>query len=617
MSLFSELKRRNVFRVAVAYIVASWLVLQVVDVVQPILKFPDWVAQLTLLLLVLGFIAALIVSWAYEITPEGIKRDREVSPEDSIAHHTARRLDTITIVLVVVAIAVVVADRLLPEKVEVVPSAQPTQQAETEARPDVPGAESRGPSSAPQPPSVAVLPFANMSTDAENEFFADGISEELLNLLVRVEGLRVPSRTSSFAFKGQNMDIREIARQLEVNHILEGSVRKAENRVRITAQLIDVGTDTHLWSETYDRELEDIFAIQDEIAGHIVEAMHLVLGTGVTDQKPTDNLEAYTLYLQGRELFWRRSVPEDLAQASELLHRAVSLDPGFAEAWGLNALVEITMPAYSKEDNAPYAESAMEMVNQAFALDPNQLDAMLAVSQVHSVRGELGDALDQFQTMVKLAPHHSLTRQWFAVVLLKSGYLEEAFSHITRAVELDPANAINLDWYARIALTTGQLDRVVETAERSIQLGRVQGRVPLVYYYLDHGTLADIDPWLGDDDSDWAGFRKVFSVRDNPGHLEQAIEWINRNQVGGGAAYMILTAYMLSDDTEAFFRQLDQIYGYDETIDYLLWSPGLQHLRASEPFDHWARARGYDALWRSRGAPDLCQPDGADGWVCE
>ena len=273
MSLFKELERRNVFRVGVAYVVAAWVCLQVADLVLDSINAPDWVLQSLMLLIGLGFVAALIIAWAYELTPDGIKREKDVVRGDSITHETANKLNRITIGLVIVGVAIIMIDRLVPEQ----RSSEPSEPLQTASAPDSTVARPALEATTTTEKSVAVLPFVNMSSDPEQEFFSDGISEEILNVLVRIDDLRVPSRTSSFAFKGLNTDIKEIAAQLDVGHILEGSVRKSGNRVRVTAQLIDVSTDTHLWSETYDRELEDIFAIQDEIASHIVEEMKLVL----------------------------------------------------------------------------------------------------------------------------------------------------------------------------------------------------------------------------------------------------------------------------------------------------------------------------------------------------
>ena len=305
MSIFQELKRRNVFRIGIAYVVLSWVMLQVTDVVVPILSLPDWVARLVLFLLVIGFPFALFFAWVYELTPEGIKREKDVDRSQSITGKTGRKLDRFIIGVLVIAVAVLLLERFTGE-VSDDDATQAPQQIASEpidsdsvaSLQDAPGNDK----------SVAVLPFVNMSDDEQNEYFSDGISEELLNVLV---GLRVPSRTSSFTFKDSTLKVSDIGRELGVDNVLEGSVRKAGNRIRVTAQLIDVDTDTHLWSETYTRELDDIFAVQDEIAHAIVSALKVTLSgreEQALDQRPTDNIEAYNQYLYGRH-WWNQRIP--------------------------------------------------------------------------------------------------------------------------------------------------------------------------------------------------------------------------------------------------------------------------------------------------------------------
>ena len=270
MGLFDELKRRNVFRVGIAYLVLGWVVLQAADVIFPILQFPDWTISFVAVLAILGFPLALFFAWAFELTPEGLKRDHEVDRSESIAHVTGRKLDFAIIGLLVVALGFVVWDSYLSEPGEVVVTETPAETVETTPVEDAPTATA----------SIAVLPFVNMSADKDQEYFSDGISEELLNLLARVPGLKVAGRTSSFAFRGKDTDLREIGAALNVSTLLEGSVRKSGNTLRITAQLINVADGFHLWSDSYDRELTDVFAIQDEISAAIVQALKTKLGLG-------------------------------------------------------------------------------------------------------------------------------------------------------------------------------------------------------------------------------------------------------------------------------------------------------------------------------------------------
>ncbi|MCZ6517722.1 MAG: adenylyl cyclase, partial [Gammaproteobacteria bacterium] len=291
MSLYSELKRRNVLRVAIGYLAASWLLIQIVETLFPIFGLADELVRLFVIILVIGFPLILIFSWLYELTPEGLKLEKDVDRTVSEAHHTGKRLDRAIIVVLTLALGYFAFDKF------VLDPARDAAREETVARQARTDAlvESYGEN------SIAVMPFVNMSDDASNEYFSDGISEELLNLLAKIPQLRVISRSSAFSFKGKDVDIPTLAEQLNVAHVLEGSVRKAGNKVRVTAQLIEARSDTHLWSGTYDRELDDIFAIQDEIAAKVVEQLKITLLGSAPETRKTDP-EAYALFLQARYL---------------------------------------------------------------------------------------------------------------------------------------------------------------------------------------------------------------------------------------------------------------------------------------------------------------------------
>jgi len=253
-SLIQEFKRRNVFRVAVAYAIVSWLVVQVADTAVPALRLPDWVPSLVFLLIALGFVPTLLFAWAFELTPDGIKRAKDVDRSQSITGDTGRKLNQITLVALALVVALVVADRFIAPRDPSQSSAAATSATADEV-------------------SIAVLPFADMSPEKDQDYFSDGITEEILNGLAKLKVMKVAGRTSSFAFKGRNEDLRDIGMALGVQHVLEGSVRKDGNKLRITAQLIKVSDGFHLWSETYDRELDDVFAVQDEISAAIVKEL--------------------------------------------------------------------------------------------------------------------------------------------------------------------------------------------------------------------------------------------------------------------------------------------------------------------------------------------------------
>jgi TolB-like protein len=334
--LFEELKRRNVFKVGTAYVVLAWLLAQITDVFLEPFGAPDWVIKTILLLLVAGFPVALLFAWAFELTPEGIKKEKDVDRSQSITHETGQKLNLAIIFILVLALGYFAVDKFALAPARNAEQAQARNETEAAAA----AAESE---SEKTEKSIAVLPFVNMSDDAANEYFSDGISEEILNSLARVKEIKVAGRTSSFAFKGQNQDLRQIGDALGVDHILEGSVRKAGTKVRITAQLIQVDDGFHLWSDTYDRELTDVFAIQDEIATAILKQLkaQLLEGEQVVVTTTRADSEAYDLYLLAKQRMYERSGPT-IQSAADLLDRAIARDPEYAPAYaqrGISALL--------------------------------------------------------------------------------------------------------------------------------------------------------------------------------------------------------------------------------------------------------------------------------------
>src|SRR5438552_4332117 len=365
MNFFAELKRRNVIRMAGLYLVGAWLLTQVASTVLPMFGAPDWLPRTIVSLLAIGFIPALIFSWVFEMTPEGVKRDEDVPPEQSIAPQTARRMNRMIIVVLVLALAYFGFDKFV---------LAPRREA---AR--IPNESS----SANSAKSIAVLPFVNMSSDKEQDYFSDGLSEELLNQLAQVPQLRVIARTSSFSFKGKEVDVATIARTLSVANVLEGSVRKSANTLRVTAELIRASDSSHLWSQTYDRDRTDIFKVQDEIAGDVVAALKVKLLP--TQELPkaqrTNNPEAYQQYLQGRYYLNRFSVA-DWDKARAFLERATELDPKFPLAWAALSQVWTLQTGWSdKLTRAEFATDlahARETAERALQLDPDLPEALTA-----------------------------------------------------------------------------------------------------------------------------------------------------------------------------------------------------------------------------------------------
>jgi TolB-like protein/Flp pilus assembly protein TadD len=461
MSLIAELKRRNVFRVGVAYVVAAWLILQLTEVLSELMELESDVGKIVIILLVVGFVPALIFAWAFELTPEGIKRESAVDPDESITHVTGRKFDFAIIGLLVIAVLFMFVDNYVldaePEPAEViaeqVPPAEPIEREK----------------------SIAVLPFANLSDDASNEYFSHGISEELLNVLTRVTSLRVASRTSSFSFAGSNTAIPEIAAQLNVNHILEGSVRKAGNKVRITAQLIDVESDSHLWSDTYDRELDDIFSIQKEIATNIVAELTQALNAGeeiaTSARSPTTNIAAYEIYLQGRYLLALRG-GENMEEAARLFEQAVEMDDSFADAYAALGKTYALLPGWRlASDSRLFTEKSEAAIDQALRLNPDQSEALIARGfNATFSRWKWDEASAAFEQALRVNPNdaevHNLYGDYFTVI----GDFANAEKFERRAMELDMLAFVHAGELAALLISMGRYDESLVYAERAWKL---------------------------------------------------------------------------------------------------------------------------------------------------
>jgi TolB-like protein/Tfp pilus assembly protein PilF len=449
-SLFAELRRRNVFRAGAFFIAATWALAQGISQLGPAIGLPEWTTRWFLVAAVIGFPFWIAFAWFFEFTPEGIKRESEVEPHESITHHTGRKLDFAIIGVLAVAVVLLVTDRFVLHH-----------GVNEEAA--IPVAEH----------SIAVLPFVNMSDEKSNEYFSDGISEELLNLLAKIPQLQVTARTSSFSFKSQNIKIPEIARTLHVANVLEGSVRKAGNSVRITAQLIRAGTDTHLWSQTYDRKLDDIFAIQDEIAADVVKQLKVTLLGAVPTARTTDP-EAYALYLQAKQL-GRQFTAEAFRQSDALYRKVLAIDPRYAPAWtGLaeNLYHEADQGLLSIKDG--YAK-AREAATKVLAIDPDYAPAHARLGYIATADNDLAGAAQHFQRALALDPMDLDVLRASAILLGSLSRLDEALALEEAIVRRDPVNVsalFNLGLYQRKA---GRFDAAIASFRTVLSLAPGRG----------------------------------------------------------------------------------------------------------------------------------------------
>lgn len=479
--LLQELKRRNVVRVGVAYVVVAWLVIQVIETVSDPLGLPEWTEAFFIVLMLAGLPVILLFSWAFELTPEGIKKTKDVDTTESVTAETGKKLNYTIIVVLVMALGYFLWERQgLVEQAEQTASEQTAEVVETS------GAA-----------SIAVLPFVNMSADPEQEYFSDGISEELLNLLAKIPNLRVPARTSSFQFKGQNLDIGAVAEQLNVKHVLEGSVRKADVRVRVTAQLIEAETGYHLWSETYDRELDDIFAIQDEISAAIVTALSDTLGLKV-DAAPhvsaATNPEAYNLFLLAQHQVKNRT-KTDLESAIPNYERALELDPNYAPAHAGIGLAWYLLTASSTTFGAlPLEESlgrAMPHIEKALQLDGELPEALGVMGLTLDAMQRYEEAVPYYEKALVLNPSLTDVRNWYSQALGSLGRADESLAQLEKAYEMDPLSVLTLNNYTNELMMRRQFDAVEPVLDRLTQIDPARGATFKGWLFVSQGRAAD------------------------------------------------------------------------------------------------------------------------------
>src|SRR5437016_13276794 len=449
MSFFAELKRRNVIRFAGLYLVGAWLLVQVAGTVLPMFGAPDWLPRSIVILLAIAFVPALIFSWVFEMTPQGLKRDEDVPPEESIAPRTARRMNRMIIAVLVIALGYFVFDKfvLTPRRNAALVAATKKSFA---AQP------STEPKSAASAKSVAVLAFANLSDDKGSEYFSDGISEELLTVLEKIPGLHVAARTSAFSFKGKNATAQEIGQKLGVAHLVDGSVRKSGDNVRIAARLTRADTGEQLWSENYTRDLKDVFAVQTELAQTIVGQLRGQLTGGAADpviqaqvqaaeKGGTKNVEAHQHYLQGGFSANRNSA-KSMGEALAAYERAVRLDPEFALAWAGIAQSHIWYCNFATEGGLKsfdaHLATAREATARALALEPDLPDALFARSMIQvNFDSDWKGAGETLRKAIVLAPQDPALLAQSGNLAAARGETAPALDFYRRAVAADPVNA--------------------------------------------------------------------------------------------------------------------------------------------------------------------------------
>jgi TolB-like protein/Tfp pilus assembly protein PilF len=624
MNFLAELRRRNVIRMAGLYLVGAWLATQVAATLLPVFEAPAWATKAVVGLLAAGFIPALVIAWVFELTPDGLKRDTDVPEAQSIAPQTARKMERMFLVLLALALGLFAFDRfvLAPRRdAALVAATAKTIKAETAATRLAAVSEK----------SIAVLPFVNMSADKDNEYFSDGIAEEILNALAHVDGLKVAGRTSSFHFKGRNESLTSIGQTLGVAHVLEGSVRKQGGKVRITAQLIRVQDGYHQWSETYDGDLQDVFALQERIARAITEKLRVTLSGKQARQlvdTGTRNTEAYALYLQASAIFDRRD-GEHMPEAVKKLEQAIALDPTYARAYSRLAAVHAILPTYTGGNVAKSREQVRTNARRAIELEPGLAEPWAAMGMASPLGGSgLIQSRQCFEKALQLDPDDITTNFWFGLTLVRSGYNRAGLERIEHALAVDPMVPNVMRWRGVLYLRDGNIDGAEQFLKRAQAAGlRLAGRelgeiafrrgdVALARRSWQAGSRAILDELPAGSNEVMA--RALFGG--NASDRERGVAIVDAHlashptvvpgmlpfwlaQLGHGADAMELERTRVNNDNSDFLA--------------LLFSPAGKPLRELPEFPAYLSAKGFPALWDKYGAPDMCRKLADGSYACQ
>ena len=578
-NFFAELKRRNVYKVAVAYAVVAWLTIQAASIFLPAFNAPQGAMQIVILVLVVGFPIALVFSWAFEITPEGIVRESEVTADQSITHHTGRKIVALTIVLAVVATGLLIFQ--LIRRGSKSPSATTISNK-----------------------SIAVMPFDNLSGDPQNAYFSEGVQDEILTRLAKIAELKVISRTSTQRFKSAPNDLRQIAQQLGVANILEGSVQKANDQVRVNVQLINALTDTHLWADTYDRKLTDIFAVETEIAKTVADVLKAKL-TGseehVIAARPTENTEAHQLYLKGR-FFWNKRTGNDLKKSIDYFQQAIAADPNYALAYAGVADGYVWLPGYTVGTPRDCYPKAAAAAKKALELDDTLAEARTSLALAFWLYNfDFSQAIREFQRAIELNPNYAIAHQQYGNNTLSAlGRFDEAIAEGKRAVELDPLSlVINADlgtdyYYAR------RYDEAIAQVRKTLEMDPG--------FYIAHLGLGQMLDAKGAHDAAIVECQKARALNDDPAVLgvlarahglsgnkteaEKILDQLKElSKLRYVAAYSFALVYLGLGNKEEALRWLEQSYqdraGSD--IGYIRVDPLLDPLRGDPRFEALAQ----------------------------
>ncbi len=613
-SYFDELKRRNVFRVAAAYAVVGWLAIEVIDTLAPRMGMPEWVPGFVILLVLIGFPIAMLFSWAFEMTPEGIKKTAEVEVGESITSTTGQKINY---VIITALAAVVLFQQFAPALSRISPFSEAVPKAEAIA--------------------IAVLPFADLSPNGDQEYLGDGVAEEILNVLAGVEGLKVTSRTSAFAFKEQSRAIPEIATILGVSHVVEGSIRKQNDRVRITAQLIDVADDSHLWSETYDSNLDDIFRLQDEIAAQISAALstNLKLALPTVARETRDwNIGAYELYLKARQLVVAR---RDYDEVVELTNAAIRLEPEFADAWAEQATA-LALKAYrlgvmDETIDQAYAtyDEAWLAARRATEIQPGHPLGLAVQGLIRMNQKRWIEARVFFERSLAVDKPSDYAFLWLGILESLTGDVDGALARLNAGLELSPTAPNLIRWRARLLTHKGDWGTIWEEKSQpsALQMEDTVWSQQFAALHLGEITVDQLVSWLETTAEEIDG-QKVTAV----GELGRIIDTINYAfRPNASVSDASIRDVFLAADFETQFGMMEirpeLSFAYfsnreQELLNIpnrneleILWIAQASVYRQSSGFKALVTGLELPAYWDLYGWPDMCRPTSASEFECD
>ena len=602
MSFWGELKRRNVYKVGIAYAIVAWLIIEAVATIFPVLQLPEWSVTLITVILIIGFPLALIFAWAFEITPDGIKLTKEVPRTESITRLTGKKLNYILAGLLVIALAYIVIDKYFIVR-HAIKTEQETVVVDVEEAPK----------------TIAVLPFVDLSPEKDQEYFVDGLSEELINCLTQISDLHVTSRQSSFTFKGSDKTIQEIANILGREYILEGSVRKAGNALRITTQLIHASDDRHIWSETYDRELKDIFKIQEDIANNVADKLKLTL-EAFQLLGGTENVAAYELYLKAKGKRAEANV-SGYNSALELLDEAIALDPEFALAYAYKAHNHILLSMFGPYNHAiEEANAGLKATQKAIELEPNLGDGYIYLSTIKAMKCDWIEAELNFHRALELIDESSSGNEYFILASYFSvGHFRRAHELLEEMHRNDPTNQIICSFYYPTYGIPGDRKRAEEKYQHRNKL-LLKGYSDwhdeaITMVRLGSGDVLSRDEIVSSNLIHCIGKEYLDSPEEGLAELSR-IYHNDAKLSGTDLSYISMWAAYLGDTEFAMEAQERAARSYGTNIGRF-WHPVMKEVRQLPRFKEFVREIGLVDYWNKFGWPDLCRPVGDDDFECD